>query len=246
MPLTVLVLIPHRAKPAGQPSEPAGSSRVNDMHHNSTPPASPEVRLEQGEILTFSACPFPLPQADDRAFLFQQQPGARLHKNISYDPASGRVSGFQRHSAEQEARLLGLLADFSSQATRWLAGYLPCYAGGCRPDRATLRPEEEATRKLRQTARNDLLHIDAFPSRPTGGDRILRLFVNLNPTDPRVWLTSHDFAELLARFGPEVGFPDAHPGWARKFSQTVLGLLPGRAAARNAYDRFMLRLHHFL
>ena len=39
------------------------------------------------------------------------------------------------------------------------------------------RPVEEATRKLRLKARNDLLHVDAFPTRPTNGWRILRCFV---------------------------------------------------------------------
>ena len=79
-----------------------------------------------------------------------------------------------------------MLAWFSRTATDWLAGILPRYAQHWQLDRASYQPEEEATRRLRLTARNDLLHVDAFPSRPSQGRRILRLFVNVNLTEPRI------------------------------------------------------------
>jgi hypothetical protein len=92
-------------------------------------------------------------------------------------------------------------------------------------------------------ARNDLLHVDAFPSRPTNGHRILRLFVNVNLSEPRIWATSEPFGKLLERFGAEVGLPTTQrAGWTRQ----VLKLFhPGRAR-RSAYDTFMLRFHNFL
>src|SRR5262249_13175323 len=144
-------------------------------------------------------------------------------------------------------RLGGVLADFSFAATRWLAETFPGYAACWRLDRANYRPEEEATRRLRQTARNDLLHIDAFPSRPTQGYRILRLYVNLNPTEPRVWATSDTFDRLLERYGEKVGLPGTiAAGWARRLGQSLLGLFePGRRV-RTPYDEFMLRFHDFL
>jgi hypothetical protein len=95
-------------------------------------------------------------------------------------------------------------------------------------------------------ARNDLLHIDAFPSRPTGGARILRLFANINPTDPRVWAISETFPSLLERFGQLVGLPrTSGAGWARRLQRAALGLFqPERQ--RTPYDEFMLGLHHYL
>src|SRR5262245_50689501 len=130
-----------------------------------------EHRLERGELFFFPSCPFPLPQGDDLRFLLEQRLARGFlhwhHKNISYDPHSGRVSGYRRQSAEQPERLRGLLAGFSGVATAWLARLLPHYTRRWRLDRATLRTEEEATRRLRLTARNDLLHLDAFPTRPT-------------------------------------------------------------------------------
>jgi hypothetical protein len=208
-------------------------------------PSSLEERLERGEVLVFPSCPFPLAGDEDRQFLFAQQLGGR-HKSISLDPLSGRSAGFPR-PVEQARRLRDVLSAFGDAAASWLASALPRYAGRWRPDRVNLHPEEEATRCLRLSARNDLLHLDAFPSRPTGGWRILRLYANLNPTDPRIWVTSDLFADLLERYGKAMGLPRAgEDSLAWQVGQTVLGLVrPGRRR-RSVYDRFMLRFHHFL
>ncbi len=210
-------------------------------------PARPEdetrvaVRLERGEVVYYAVCPFALPEGEDHGFLLAQRLAGGRHKNISYDPHTGAVSGFRRQGPGEAERLRELLAAFSRAATGWLAGLLPGYARAWRTDRASFRPEEEATRRLRTTARNDLLHVDAFPTRPTDGDRILRLFVNVNPAEPRVWVTSEPFAVLFGRFGEAAGLP--HPGngegWLRSF-------LPFRSRRRSDYDAFMLRFHDYL
>jgi hypothetical protein len=204
-------------------------------------------RLERGEVICFSTCPFALPAGDDRRFLLEQQLSSRAHKNISFDPATGKAGGFRLQSATQARRLRGLLADFAREATAWLASVLPGYARAWQCDRVSFRPEEEATRKLRQTARNDLLHVDAFPSRPTNGWRILRLFANVNLTEPRVWVTSDPFGKLLAQFGKEVGLPSGQGlSWAQLVQRNLLGLFqPGRRR-RSMYDAFMLRFHNYM
>jgi hypothetical protein len=171
--------------------------------------SSLEVRLERGAIEYFPVCPFQLPEGEGRAFLLEQRLASRAHKNISYDPNTGKAAGFARSSAAQSERLRILLASFAQQATSWLARTLPRYARTWRLDRVSFRPEEEATRRLRLKARNDLLHVDAFPSRPTNGHRILRLFANVNLGEPRVWATSEPFGKLLERFGTQVGLPTA-------------------------------------
>jgi len=53
--------------------------------------------------------------------------------------------------------------------------------------------------------RNDLLHVDAFPSRPTRGGRILRVFTNLNTTRPRVWATTESFDALARQYAKAAG-----------------------------------------
>jgi len=138
---------------------------VNDSPNGDTS-ACLEERLERGEVVNFPACPFPLPGDDDLKLLMEQRLAGR-HKSIAWDPQSGRISGVSRQDAPGPERLCHLLASFSQAAAEWLAAALPRYSGRFRPDRASLHPEEEATRCLRQSPRNDLLHIDAFPRRPT-------------------------------------------------------------------------------
>src|SRR5439155_20544286 len=90
--------------------------------------SSLEARLERGGIEYFPVCPFQLPVGEDRLFLLEQRLASRSHKNISYDPHTGRASGFARTSAAQAERLRSLLASFARHATSWLARTLPHYA----------------------------------------------------------------------------------------------------------------------
>jgi hypothetical protein len=204
-------------------------------------------RLERGEIEYYPACPFSVPTGDDLNFLLEQRLASRAHKNISYDPRTRRIKGYHHASPAQAERLQSLLASFQESATRWLGQTLPSYARSWRLDQVSYRPEEEATRKLRLKARNDLLHVDAFPSRPTNGQRILRLFVNINPSDPRVWCTSLPFEQLLERYGHEAGLPSTPvSGWLGGFRRSIMGLFNPKLRNRSAYDQFMLRFHDFL
>ena len=72
-------------------------------------------------------------------------------------------------------------------------------------DYASFRPVEEEGRELPLRHRNDLLHLDAFPTRPTHGARILRAFTNLHPTKERVWATSEPFSALAERYAVPAG-----------------------------------------
>ena len=206
-----------------------------------------EERLERGEVLYFPTAPFHLPAGDDHAFLLRQQLGGPVHKNISYDPATGRAGGLARCGTEDAERLRGLFASFSRTTTEWLARALPRYAAGWQLDRISYRPEEEATRRLRHLARNDLLHVDAFPGRPSQGRRILRVFANVNPSEPRVWVTSSPFAALLEQYGEAAGLPGrtgAH--WLGQLREGVVRLFRPGKVKRSAYDAFMLRFHDYL
>jgi 3-deoxy-D-manno-oct-2-ulosonic acid (Kdo) hydroxylase len=206
-----------------------------------------EERLERGEIVTFEPCPFALPTGNDLAFLLQQHLKSASQKNISYNPEQHTVSGYAYRGPEQTPQFLEIISAFSQQVCGYLAKLLPRYARSWQPDRASLRPEEEATRKLRVTARNDLLHFDAFPSRPTGGHRILRFYVNINPTDDRVWATSDTFAKVLEKYGDQIGWPSEQgSSWVHRLSQGFLGMFQPTVRERTRYDEYMLRLHHFL
>lgn len=223
---------------------PKDENRLNGSDSTSGSQISPQV-LERNELISFTNCPFPLPSADELKFLLTQRTARLGHKDISFDPATGRLSGYREKVQSGRGRLKEVMIAFSESVTTWLKSAVPLYAGGLIKDRVTLRTQEEATRALRLTARNDLLHIDNFPTRPTFGRRILRVYVNINPNEPQVWAVSEPFPDLLARFMAGHPVPtQSVKEWIAP-SPGVLQLFGGRAG-RSTYDAFMLRLHHFL
>ncbi len=200
--------------------------------------------LESGNILFFPRMPFALSD-EDRAFLLsQKQTDAGYHKNIAYRPSEDRLTGTGKMPVRETARLKSILKAYSDWAAQLLTDRIPEYAGRWVRDFASYRPIEEKGRKARLTARNDLAHVDAFPTRPTHGDRILRVFVNINPARGRVWVTSETFEGLAERFAREVGIPTAGAG-SQVFGKMAkaLGI---RQWSRSPYDAFMLRFHDFL
>ncbi|HMD32153.1 MAG TPA: Kdo hydroxylase family protein [Candidatus Acidoferrales bacterium] len=201
--------------------------------------------LERGNILFFSRSPFPLP-GDDRAFLLdQKQTGAGYHKNIAYRPAEDRLTGAGKMPGREAGRLKTILRSYSGWAAGLLDELIPEYAGNWKKDFASYRSIEEKGRPARLTARNDLAHVDAFPTRPTHGDRILRVFTNINPAHGRVWVTSETFEGLAERFARQVGIPAAPAAAAQSFTRLAqaLGM---RQWTRSPYDAFMVRFHDFL
>jgi hypothetical protein len=202
--------------------------------------------LEREELVCFPTCPIALPPPGQLEFLRRQESAGFGHKDLSFDPETGRLAGYKLAHPADARRLTDVLAQFSDAATCWVRETFPAYAPGLARDRVTLRTIEEATRNLRLTARNDLLHIDSFPTRPTNGRRILRVLVNIHPTDPQVWATSERFPELLARYAALHRVPARTLGEWVSPAQPVVRLFTAGRAGRSAYDAFMHRLHHFL
>jgi hypothetical protein len=203
--------------------------------------------LEEGHVLFFGQTPFPL-SGEDRAFLLEQrQTGAGYHKNIAYRPESNRLSGVASGARADLERIRAVLRRYSESVVRETAALLRRYASGWKVDFASFRPQEEAGRPLSRHARNDLLHVDSFPTRPTAGDRIFRVFTNINPAVPRIWRTGETFEELAERFAVSSGL------LSRALSPGLAGRLLGAAASaglpvatRPPYDEFMHRFHNFL
>ena len=208
-------------------------------------------RLEEGHILLFERAPFPLPDAGERAALAGvRQASAAYHKNISYRPGEDRVKGLAKGGDEDAVRRI--LRAYSQHATRLLTELFPWYASEWKLDFASFRPVEERGRQLSLRARNDLLHVDAFPTRPTNGSRILRVFTNVNPTASRWWITTDTFEVLAPRFAMDAGLgaiaARARSHW-RAVSRGLTRLARGlgiRREERSPYDRFMLGFHHYL
>jgi len=202
-------------------------------------------QLERGQVLLFREVPFAFPDADRKFLLSRSAAESRFHKNISYRPASGAVHGSADNSDRE--RLLDVMQRFSREAAAFVARLLTPYAGKMRLDFASFRPLEEQGRDLPLHKRNDLLHVDAFPSRPTRGGRILRIFVNINPAAGRVWNVGapfHAFVPGLMGSGSRLQPPQRGKA-AQLFAHAAARLgLP--VADRSHYDEFMLYLHDWL
>jgi hypothetical protein len=204
-------------------------------------------KLEAGNILFFPETPTEIPEEDYRILLSQHQSGARYHKNIAYRPGEEVLTGVAA-GADRE-RLHRILAAFSRHTVESLARLLSRYAASWQVDFTSFRPLEEAGRKLSLHSRNDLLHVDAFPTRPTHGNRILRFFTNINPSESRVWITTDGFEALAERFAAEVDFR----ALARQAASAPREFLAGAARrmglgrfAASPYDRLMHRFHNFM
>jgi hypothetical protein len=191
--------------------------------------------------------PFEMPAEDIQFLLGQRQSGASYHKNIAYRPGQDRLTGYGERDARRTARLRVAMRTYSQCSLRFAAELLAPYAQRWRVDFASFRPQQEEGRNIRLRARNDLLHVDSFPTRPSNGDRILRLFTNINPREPRVWITSETFEALAARFAGSAGLPA--PKCPNPLRRALLGLARAvglDSLARSPYDDWMLRFHHFL
>lgn len=204
-------------------------------------------RLEGGDILLFPNMIVGFSEDDTQFLLHQRQTGFAHHKNVAYRPATRTLTGAARGTDQEHLRRV--LADYSAQATQALSSLLPQYAARMRIDYTSFRPFEEKGRNLSLHSRNDLLHVDAFPTRPTGGDRILRFFTNLNPTQSRVWVTSEPFPALAKAFVEEAGMLDAArrvpSPFRRAFECLERVFRPGRSKT-SRYDMLMHRFHNFL
>jgi len=158
--------------------------------------------LEQGDILFFPVTPFNLPDADQAFLRSISGVGAARHKNVAYKTALDKVTGYESGDAE---RLRVVFRSYSERVIAFTRKLLPRYAKHWKIDYASFRSEEEEGRDLPWKKRNDLLHVDAFPSRPTNGDLILRIFTNLNVSKPRAWLTGEPFEVVAAQYANDAG-----------------------------------------
>lgn len=158
-------------------------------------------------------------------------------KNISYNPGTDSIKGTIA-AGEERLKLQTMMAAFSAAATRFVAELFPSYAASLERGRASYRPVEIAGRQYSRLNDDRLLHVDAFPSTPTQGRRILRFFSNVSPSGKsRIWHAGEPFEEFARRFLPALRRPGAPVAWLL----SAVGATRGR---RTAYDQLMLGLHN--
>lgn len=189
--------------------------------------------LEAGKVLYLPRLAF-APSPDEQRFF---SPAIRDPKsrNISLD-AQGRLKGAIGDDATQAA-LASMIGRFRTQAQSLIHSLVPRYAGALRLAPTSYRPLQVATRKQSLRADDRRLHVDAFPSRPNYGERILRVFCNVNPAgEPRVWRIGEPFEAVAQRFLPRA---KAYSVWQAR----LLNALHITKSLRSEYDHLMLQLH---
>jgi hypothetical protein len=207
--------------------------------------------LEAGKVILFPTTPFALSETSKEFLRGLDFSGGAVHKNIAYRPALDRVTGVDPKSVEM-ATLHNVFQEYSRNVIEFTRELLPQYATAWKLDYASYRPLEEKGRDLPLNKRNDLMHTDAFPSRPTNGGLILRVFTNIHPTEPRVWITSDPFRVVANRYARDAGLGELAARAASPLSYLRNHLLGGLrrlrlpVVPRSPYDEFMLRFHDYL
>jgi len=208
-------------------------------------------KLEAGNVLFFPSCPFPFPEEQKEFLRNINFAGGAIHKNVAYRPSTDRVTGVQLDNVKTE-RLLSILREFSRNVVGFVSELLPEYAPYWKLDYASFRPLEEENRDLPTNKRNDLIHTDAFPSRPTNGDLIMRVFTNIHPTKTRNWITTDPFEYVAKRYARQAGLDsiagttNSKSGRFLNGSARFLHSLGVPVIPRSAYDKFMLHFHEYL
>ncbi len=189
--------------------------------------------LERGSVLLFPQLDFSLQDGEGRLL---SPTIAGKGKNVSLDPSSAALRGSSADSAALKL-LRSVMKRYAASSKALLRNVLPRYEAGLQQARTSFRPGEIAGRSTSWRKDDTRLHVDSFPSSPTQGKRILRVFTNVNPHGQRrTWRLGESFEGVARRYLPSL------PGPIRGASHVLdlLGITNGR---RSTYDHFMLRLH---
>jgi Protein of unknown function (DUF2843). len=187
--------------------------------------------LEGGGILILPHLAFRL-DPDETRFLSPRWADGRA-KNISFDGAALKGAA---GAPEDLAALARMIARFAASAADLVSALFPRYAAYVTRARTSFRPQPAVGRAVSWRKDDSRLHIDAFPSRPNHGERILRVFSNVSLDEDRVWRVGEGFEAVARTFLPRIRRP--LPG-----ARTMLALLHVTKGARSEYDHLMLGLH---
>lgn len=192
--------------------------------------------LESGRIVYLPELTFEVTEEELRFFSPAATNGKA--KNISYDPRNGRTGGTACEGGELEA-LQAMMHRYSQSTEALIEALFPAYADGrTETARTSFRPVQVEGRALSEKKDDSRLHVDAFPSQPTGGRRILRIFTNVNRHgEPRTWNIGEPFEQFARNRLPQVRRQPPGSAWI----QNQLGITKSR---RSPYDHIMLEFHN--
>ena len=193
-----------------------------------------ETVVENGEVLSFPLLPFVLSPAEQK-FLDPRWADGKA-KNISLRWPSGEMRGAAGDAADLIA-LRAMIVRYTECSEALALRLFPHYRGHLKRGNTSFRPVDVAGRATSWRQDDTRLHVDAFPSNPMHGTRLLRVFCNVNPNGrPREWRVGEPFEAHARRYLPAI--PRPLPGSAWLLAKT--GITKRR---RTEYDHLMLQLH---
>lgn len=202
-------------------------------HLEKTIQHSATAALEVGQVVYLPKLAFLL--RPDEEVLLSESILSSGHKNVSFDIKRQKIAGIDDPKLrDKTAFLVERFAHFS----RGLIDQLfPAYHNAIRWGRTSYRPAEIEGRATSKRQDDTRVHVDAFPSSPVQGQRILRVFSNINPHGaPRVWHLGDPFPKVLDTFSSRM--PAYSPLKAR-----ALQWIKATKTYRSEYDHYMLHLH---
>jgi hypothetical protein len=190
--------------------------------------------LENGKVLYLPHLAFELIENEQHLLSPLYSTGK---KNISYNKISGELRGAQCKSSD-ELLFKNVCDRFAKYSKKLMNQLFPIYTNSLLIGRTSYRPIEIYGRKAASYKKDDTrLHVDAFPSSPTNGKRILRVFSNINPNNqPRVWHIGEPFKNVAERFLPQVTKYNA-------LLAKILLMTKITKSLRTHYDHIMLQIH---
>jgi hypothetical protein len=190
--------------------------------------------VEAGQVLAFPNLRFALADRE-RRFLDPRWADVKA-KNVSVRWPSGELRGAVG-AAEDLQALRAMIVRFAEQSEAFALRLFPHYRGHLRRGNTSFRPTDVAGRVRSWRQDDTRLHVDAFPSNPMQGTRLLRVFSNVNPNgEPRRWRVGEPFEAHAARYRASLAPPLPGSAWL----MASLGVTKRR---RTAYDHAMLQLH---
>lgn len=192
--------------------------------------------LEYGKILYLPHLPFILTPPEQ--LLLSSTISNNKAKNISFNPKTGLISGLDKYHFDP-LLVKNMMERFAKSASSLIGTILPSYIPKIEIGRTSYRPVEIHGRKPKSYRKDDTrLHVDAFPSNPNQGRRILRVFTNINPFgQSRVWRYGESFSTVANRFLSKIGNP-----WPGR--SALLKALKITKSYCTEYDYIMLNIHN--
>lgn len=193
-----------------------------------------EAVVESGQVLRFPYLPFALLESELK-FRDPRWADGKA-KNISVRWPGGDMRGAVGAAADMAA-LKAMIVRYAEQSEAFALRLFPHYRGHLVRGNTSFRPVSVAGRETSWRKDDTRLHVDAFPSNPMHGTRLLRVFCNVNPNgEARKWRVGEAFEDHARRYLPKISKP--LPGSAWLLEKT--GITKRR---RTEYDHVMLQLH---